>query len=59
MAPAKNTELKVKSILVTQPKPETDKSPYADLAKSIVSKLTSESLYMLKGLHRKIFVSSV
>jgi len=28
-----NMSLKVKSILVTQPKPETDKSPYYDLAK--------------------------
>ena len=31
--------LKVKSILVTQPKPETDKSPYFDLAKKFGVKI--------------------
>jgi len=31
--------LKVKSILVTQPKPETEKSPYFDLAKKFGVKI--------------------
>jgi len=33
------SSLKVKSILVTQPKPETDKSPYFDLSKKFSVKI--------------------
>ena len=35
--------LKVKSILVTQPKPETEKSPYYDLAKKYNVKIIASN----------------
>ena len=36
---AEKKELKVGSILITQPRPETEKSPYFDLAKKYDLKL--------------------
>ena len=55
MAAAKNTELKVKSILVTQPKPETDKSPYADLAKKHSLKIDFREFIHVEGVASQDF----
>jgi uroporphyrinogen-III synthase len=55
VASAKNTDLKVKSILVTQPKPETDKSPYADLQKKYNLKIDFRSFIHVEGVPAQDF----
>lgn len=55
MASAKNTDLKVKSILVTQPKPETDKSPYADLQKKYNLKIDFREFIHVEGVAAQDF----
>lgn len=55
MASAKNTDLKVKSILVTQPKPETDKSPYADLQKKYGLKIDFREFIHVEGVPAQDF----
>lgn len=55
MASAKNTDLKVKSILVTQPKPETDKSPYADLQKKYNLKIDFREFIHVEGVPAQEF----
>jgi uroporphyrinogen-III synthase len=47
--------LKVKSILVTQPKPETDKSPYFDLAKKYAVKVDFREFIHVEGIPAKDF----
>jgi len=47
--------LKVKSILVTQPKPETDKSPYFDLAKKYTVKVDFREFIHVEGVPAKDF----
>jgi len=47
--------LKVKSILVTQPKPETDKSPYFDLAKKYTVKIDFREFIHVEGVPAKDF----
>jgi uroporphyrinogen-III synthase len=47
--------LKVKSILVTQPKPETDKSPYFDLAKKYAVKIDFREFIHVEGIPAKDF----
>ena len=42
--------MKVKSILVTQPKPETDKSPYFDLAKKFNIKIDFRPFIHIEGI---------
>lgn len=52
-AEAKTTEsrdLKVKSILVSQPKPESDKSPYFDLAKKLNVKIDFRPFIHVEGV---------
>ncbi len=48
-------EIKVNSILITQPKPETDKSPYFDLAKKHNVKLEFHPFIRVEGLTGKDF----
>ncbi len=48
-------KLKVKSILVTQPKPETDKSPFFDLAKKYNLKIDFRSFIHVEGIPAKEF----
>ena len=55
MASAKNTDLKVKSILVTQPKPETDKSPYTDLQKKYNLKIDFREFIHVEGVPAQDF----
>lgn len=55
MASVKNTDLKVKSILVTQPKPETDKSPYADLQKKYNLKIDFREFIHVEGVPAQEF----
>jgi uroporphyrinogen-III synthase len=43
--------LKVKSILVTQPKPETEKSPYFDLAKKFNLKIDFRPFIQIEPIH--------
>ncbi|MFI5150596.1 MAG: uroporphyrinogen-III synthase [Bacteroidia bacterium] len=47
--------MKVKSILVTQPKPETDKSPYFDLAKKFTVKVDFREFIHVEGVPAKDF----
>ena len=47
--------MKVKSILVTQPKPESDKSPYADLAKKCNVKVDFRPFIHVEGVSAKEF----
>ncbi|HEV7229810.1 MAG TPA: uroporphyrinogen-III synthase [Bacteroidia bacterium] len=47
--------MKVKSILVTQPKPETDKSPYFDLAKKYTVKIDFREFIHVEGIPAKDF----
>jgi uroporphyrinogen-III synthase len=47
--------LKVKSILVTQPKPETEKSPYFDLAKKYTVKIDFMEFIHVEGVPAKDF----
>lgn len=46
---------KVKSILVTLPKPETDKSPYYDLAKKLNLKIDFRSFIHVEGISARDF----
>lgn len=46
---------KVKSILVTLPKPETDKSPYFDVAKKLNIKIDFRSFIHIEGVSAKEF----
>ena len=48
-------ELKVSSILITQPRPETEKSPYFDLAKKYSLKLDFHAFIRVEGLSGKEF----
>ncbi len=48
-------ELKVNSILITQPRPETEKSPYFDLAKKYEIKLDFFPFIRVEGLSGKDF----
>ena len=47
--------MKVKTILVTQPKPETDKSPYFDLAKKHNLKIDFRPFIHIEGIPAKEF----
>lgn len=47
--------MKVKSILVTQPKPETEKSPYYDLAKKYSLKIDFRPFIHVEGIQAKDF----
>lgn len=47
--------MKVKSILVTQPKPETDKSPYLDLATKLKIKVDFREFIHVEGVPAKEF----
>jgi uroporphyrinogen-III synthase len=47
--------LKVKTILVTQPKPESDKSPYHDLAKKFNLKIDFRPFIHVEGIPAKDF----
>jgi uroporphyrinogen-III synthase len=49
------TSLKVKSVLVTQPKPETDKSPYYDLAKKYNIKIDFRPFIHVEPIAAKDF----
>lgn len=61
MAKAVNSKKKVaekkeiKSILITQPRPETDKSPYFDLAKKFDVKVDFHAFIRVEGLSGKEF----
>ena len=48
-------ELKVSSILITQPRPDTEKSPYFDLAKKFDIKLDFHAFIRVEGLSGKDF----
>jgi uroporphyrinogen-III synthase len=48
-------ELKVGSILITQPRPETEKSPYFDLARKYDLKLDFHAFIRVEGLSGKDF----
>lgn len=48
-------ELKVNSILITQPRPETEKSPYFDLARKYDIKLDFHPFIRVEGLSGKDF----
>ena len=52
---AEKKELKVGSILITQPRPETEKSPYFDLAKKYNLKLDFHPFIRVEGLSGKDF----
>jgi uroporphyrinogen-III synthase len=52
---AEKKELKVGSILITQPRPETEKSPYFDLAKKYEIKLDFYPFIRVEGLSGKDF----
>jgi len=52
---AEKKELKVSSILITQPRPETEKSPYFDLAKKYELKLDFHAFIRVEGLSGKEF----
>lgn len=52
---AEKKELKVGSILITQPRPETEKSPYFDLAKKYDLKLDFHAFIRVEGLSGKDF----
>ena len=47
--------LKVKSVLVSQPKPETDKSPYFDLSTDYKVKIDFRPFIHIEGIPRKEF----
>jgi uroporphyrinogen-III synthase len=47
--------LKINSILITQPRPETEKSPYFDLAKKYEIKLDFHAFIRVEGLSGKEF----
>lgn len=48
-------EVKIDSILITQPKPETDKSPYFDLARKFNVKVDFHPFIRVEGLSGKDF----
>jgi uroporphyrinogen-III synthase len=48
-------KLKVKSILVTQPKPDNDKSPFYDLAKKYNLKIDFRPFIHVEGIPAKEF----
>ncbi len=50
-----DTQLKVKSILITQPKPETDKNPYFELAKKYNLKIDFRPFIHVEGVSGKDF----
>jgi uroporphyrinogen-III synthase len=52
---AEKKELKVSSILITQPRPETEKSPYFDLAKKYDIRLDFHAFIRVEGLSGKDF----
>ncbi len=47
--------MKIKSILVTQPKPESDKSPYLDLSKRFNLKIDFIPFFHMEGISAKEF----
>lgn len=47
--------VKVKNILVTQPKPETDKNPYFDLAKKFNVKIEFRPFIQIEGIPANVF----
>lgn len=49
-APVSAPPAKVKSVLVTQPKPETDKNPYFDLAKKLNVKIDFREFIHVEGV---------
>lgn len=51
----KHKVLKIKKILVSQPKPTTDKSPYFDLAEELGLKLEFKSFIKVEGVTAKEF----
>ncbi len=53
--PHHSAPLKVKSILVTQPKPESEKSPYHDLAKKYNLKIDFRPFIHIEGIQAKDF----
>jgi uroporphyrinogen-III synthase len=55
LATAKNPDLKVKSILVTQPRPETDKNPYADLSKKYSLNIDFREFIHVEGVPAQEF----
>ena len=50
-----NRDTKIKSILVTQPKPDTEKSPYGELLKKYNVKLDFRSFIEVQGVEAKEF----
>src|ERR1051326_2982780 len=50
-----NKPEKVRSILVTQPKPENDKSPYTDLGKKLGIKIDFRPFIHVEGVSSKEF----
>jgi len=52
---AEKKELKVNSILITQPRPDTEKSPYFDLARKYALKLDFHAFIRVEGLSGKEF----
>jgi uroporphyrinogen-III synthase len=52
---AEKKEIKINSILITQPKPETDKSPYFDLAKKFDIKVDFHAFIRVEGISGKDF----
>src|SRR5580704_10395419 len=52
---AEKKEPKVSSILITQPRPETERSPYFDLAKKYELKLDFHPFIRVEGLSGKDF----
>lgn len=51
----KRTKLKVKTLLVSQPKPEGDKSPYLDLAKKCNVKIDFRPFIQIEGVSSQDF----
>ncbi|TND09490.1 MAG: uroporphyrinogen-III synthase [Bacteroidetes bacterium] len=51
----KSTDLRVKSILVTQPKPETDKSPYGELIRKYNVKVDFREFIHVEGVPAQDF----
>ena len=49
--------MKIKSVLVSQPKPETDKSPYYDIAKQYNVKIDFRPFVKVEGISAKEFRS--
>jgi uroporphyrinogen-III synthase len=52
---AEKQEIKVSSILITQPRPDTERSPYFDLAKKYAIKLDFHPFIRVEGLSGKDF----